>query len=186
MTGMSASSIGASADGARRRRSAPASPLPIAKPSATNTTSAETLTAASTFCTTRPEPRPRMWTTVSATIAASATSVLRRHDQRNQRERHGQERRGVGRRRHEAADVIRQRDRARRDRAGEAGDERRPPAQEPRRRSVGVAQVDVLAAGVRPQRGELGVRHRAGERQRAAERPDEQNRPRVGDERRRR
>ena len=67
--------------------------------------------------------------------------------------------------RNEARDVVGERDGAGRDRAGEAGNERGPPGEERRERTEGVAQVDVLAAGVRPHRRELGVGHRAGERE---------------------
>ena len=56
------------------------------------------------------------------------------------------QRRGIGGRRDEPADVVGQRDRARRDRAGEAGDERRPAAQKRRRRS------DTRRAGRRTRR----------------------------------
>ena len=45
------------------------------------------------------------------------------------------------------------------------------PGEERGERSERVAQVDVFAAGVRPQRRELGVGHRAGERERAAGEP---------------
>ena len=44
-------------------------------------------------------------------------------------------------------------------------------------RAERLAQVDVFAAGVRPQRRELRVRHRAGEREHAADEPHAEHRP---------
>ena len=117
-------------------------------------------------------PRPLMWTSDRPTIAVIATIAC------------GVTTSGahgigivssgvrVGRGRNEAADVVGERDGAGGDGAGESGDERRPAGQERRERAVRVAQVDVLAAGARPQRGQLRVRHRAGKREQAAEQPD--------------
>ena len=66
-------------------------------------------------------------------------------------------------------------------RTAEAGDERRPAGQKAGQRAEGLAEIDVLAAGLRPQRGELGVGHRAHEREHAAGHPREQEPGRVRD-----
>ena len=98
--------------------------------------SADTFSAASTLPTTRPGPTPRRWIHDISAIAASATSACRENDQRHERQRDREERRRVGGRRHEAAEVEREHDRARGDRAGEAGDERRPAGEERREPAV--------------------------------------------------
>ncbi len=96
---------------------------------------------------------------------------------RNERNGNGEERRLVGRGRHETADVFRERDRCGGDGAGEPGDKRRPPCQERGERPERIAQIDVLAAGARPKRRQLRIGHRAGERQHAAEHPDAEHGP---------
>ena len=50
--------------------------------------------------------------------------------------------------------------------------------------TVGRAQVDVFAAGPRPQRRQLGIRRRAAEREHAARHPDAEEQPRVRNTRR--
>ena len=65
--------------------------------------------------------------------------------------------------------------------AAEPGDKRGPPGQEAGERAERLSQIDVLAAGLRPQRGELGVGHRAHEREHAAAHPREQEPRRVRD-----
>ena len=52
-------------------------PLPIERPSAMKTTSAETFRAASTLPTMRPGPTPRTWTQHIRAMTASATSAWR-------------------------------------------------------------------------------------------------------------
>ena len=104
----------------------------------------------------------------------------RRHAEREHG--HREDRTHVGHCGNEAADVISERDGAGRDRAGETGDERRPSRQERGERTERLAQVDILAPGTGPQRGELGVRHRAGERQGPADQPHTNHRHRLRDE----
>ena len=103
--------------------------------------------------------------------------------QRVNRERHhdGGERNGdreqrgaIGDARHEPVERDDEEDGAGGDRAAEPGDKRRPPGQETGERSVGFAEVHVLTARFRPQRGEFGVGHGAHERQHASSHPGEQ------------
>ena len=101
-----------------------------------NTSSADTLSVASTFLTTRPGPTPRMCTNANSAIAAIATQRVPRERQRHVRKRHDEKRRGVGCTRNKALENEYQKDRACGHRAGKAGDERRPPGHEPRKRPV--------------------------------------------------
>ncbi len=80
---------------------------------------------------------------------------------------------------HETIEIDRDTDAAGRNRAAEAGDERRPPGEEGREASERLAQVHVLAAGFRLPRRQFRVRQRAGERQRSAEYPHAENRRAV-------
>ena len=81
--------------------------------------------------------------------------------------------------RQEASEVEGEDHRAGGDRAGEAGDERGPAGEERGDASEPGVQVDVLAAGPRPQRGQLRVGHRAGERQRPGGQPGEEEEGRM-------
>ena len=166
---MSASSHAPAATGAApwTRGSTP-SRRRASSPSAMKMSSADTFSPASTFITKRPGPTPRRWIQAIRPMAASATMAWREIVSGTSGTRDDEERRRVARRRHEAPDVEREDDGAGRDGAGEAGDKRRPAGQERRETAERRAQVDVLATGARPQRGELGIRHRAGKREQAA------------------
>jgi len=96
---------------------------------------------------------------------------LARDDERNQRQRDGEDWRRIRRRWNEARDVVGKRKGAGGDRARETGDERGPPRQECRERTKRFAEVDVLAACPRPKRGQFRIRHRPGERQCATDEP---------------
>ena len=104
---------------------------------------------------------------------------LPRHRQRNPGNRHDQQRRIACRSRHEASEVKREHGSAGRDGAGKAGDKRRPPGQKSGHAAERGIEVHVFAAGSRSQRGELGIRHRAGKRERAAGQPRRQKQPRI-------
>ena len=65
-------------------------------------------------------------------------------------------------------------------RAAKSGNERRPSREKAGQRAVGLAQIDVLAAGLRPQRRELGVGHRAHEREDPSRQPRQQEPGGVG------
>ena len=75
----------------------------------------------------------------------------------------------------ETPEVVGHGNRAGRNGPREAGDERRPAGQESGERSVRRAQIDVLAAGTRPERGEFRVRHGARECQQSAGEPHRQH-----------
>ena len=107
-----------------------------------------------------------------------------RERERDERQRDDEQRRRVVGGRHESADVCGEHHRAGRDCAGESGDERRPAGQERGQPAERRLQVDVLAAGARPHRGELRVGHRARKRQRTAHHPCGQEPPRAGHARR--
>ena len=163
----------------RRRPPAPrpatrfdADPAPSDKPSAMKISSAETLSAGEDV--------------LHDAARADAADVDPRHQRRWPRSRRaparekvsgtngsGMTRSGVASRAagHEAPEIEREHDGAGRDRAGEAGDERRPAGEERGQPAERRAQVDVLAAGARPQRRQLGVRHRAGKREQRRRRP---------------
>ena len=74
---------------------------------------------------------------------------------------------------------LREADRERGDRAGEDAEEREPAGQEARERMERLAEVDVVAAGVREARAKLRVRERAGEREQPADHPDREDQARV-------
>ena len=82
-------------------------------------------------------------------------------------------------RREQDPQVGRERDRGRGDRRREPGRQRHPAAHEADRRVIGLAQVDVLAAGARHHRAELGVRRGAAQREHAADDPRQQDRQRI-------
>ena len=154
-------------------------------------TNAATFSAASTSLTSRPGPTPRRWIHAIPKMAAIATMLCGDAVSTSVPGMIGmREKRSVVRgRRNEATQIEREHDRAGRDGAGETRHERRPPGQEAGQRSERRAQVDVLAAGARPQRRQLRVGHRAGERQPAAGDPRREERQgarhRRGDLRRR-
>ena len=102
------------------------------------------------------------------------------HRVRGERNWNGEQRRAVGDTGDEAVERDDQEDRARGHRAGEAGHERGPSRQKAGERTEGFAQVDVLAAGLRPQRGQLGVGHRAHEREDSPTDPRQEEPRRVG------
>ena len=158
----------------------PNDPWPHPNPSVMKTSSAETFAPARMLCTTRPDPC--RWTNDSATIAAMATSAWRRHDKIHDRDRQPEQRRLAGGGRHEAADVLRERDGAGGNRARESRHERRPAGEKRRHRSVRVPQIDVFAAGMRAQGRQFGVRHGAGKREQAAEDPHADHRRAGRDE----
>ena len=90
-----------------------------------------------------------------------------------------EQRRRVRDARHEAIECGDEEHCAGRHRATEARDERGPPGQEAGKRPVRLAQIDILAARFRAERGELRIRHRAHEREHAAADPREQKPGRV-------
>ena len=165
---MSASSHAPAATGAAPWTRFDPDPAPSVSPSAMKMRSADTFRPASTFITNRPGPTPRIWTQAIRPMAASATMAWREIVSGTNGTRDDQERRRVARRRHEAPDVEREDDGARRGGTGKAGDKRRPAGQERGQTAERGAQVHVLATGPRPQRGELGIRHGAGKREQAA------------------
>ena len=63
------------------------------------------------------------------------------------------------------AEIAREADRDRRDRAGLDDQEQRPAVQETPERRERLAEIDVLAAGARHHRRQLAVRQRADDRQ---------------------
>ena len=120
-----------------------------------------------------------MWMSASPTIAVSATIV--RGENTSGRPGTGIVRSGVAScaAGHESPEIVRRAEGAGGHRAGEPGDERRPPGQEGRQLTVAFPQVDVLAARSRAQRPEFGVRHRAGEGEQPAAQPDREKPQRV-------
>ena len=136
-----------------------------------NTSSASTFSVASTFITTRPGPTPTMCTNANSHTAVIASSVCRENvsgTYGSGMTKNGVEFAAPGMNR--SSTMIRKIALAA-IASRKACDERRPTGHEAGERSVGFAQIDVFAAGARPQRGQLGVRHRAEEREHAARNP---------------
>jgi hypothetical protein len=106
---------------------------------------------------------------------------LTRQHELHERQRQRDDRRCVCGERHEPAQVSGKRNGARRDRSRKTSDERRPAAEERSKRTVGFAQVHVLAAGTGLESRQFGVGHRAGECERTAREPDEQDAGAVRD-----
>ena len=81
---------------------------------------------------------------------------------------------------HEAIERRDEEHGAGRHRAAEARHERGPPGQEAGKASVRLAEVDILSARLRTERGEFRVGHRTHEREHAAGQPCQQKPGRVG------
>ena len=136
-----------------------------------NTSSASTFSVASTFITTRPGPTPTMCTIANSQTAVIASSVCRENvsgTYGSGMTKNGVEFAAPGINR--SSTTIRKIALAAM-RARETGDKRRPSGHEAGERPVRLAQIHVLAAGARPQRRQLGVRHGPEEREHAAGNP---------------
>jgi hypothetical protein len=116
-------------------------------------------------------------------------------DQQNADELGGRERQGVlsaqverrhdeaivGDPGHQRAEVAREPDRHRRDRAGLDDQKERPAVEKAPDRRERFAEIDVLAAGARHHRRELAVRQRPDDRQQPCDHPPDQQPPRTAD-----
>ena len=138
-----------------------------------------TLAAASRFCTTRPGPTPRTCTSVNSTMSAMATSACGVTARSDGPEAALEQRARVGGGGNESSEVEGKPHGAGGNRARESRDEGRPAGEKRGQRPEGLAQVDVLAAGLRPKRGQLGIGHGARKGDGAAEQPDRHHRPRI-------
>ena len=136
--------------------------------------------AASVFWTTRPGPRPTACTTLKTAMIVNAARFCGESVSDSDAEREREPRASSSATRARSAEEAGQADGGGGDGAGETGDERRPPGEERGQRPVGGAQIDVLAAGARPHRRQLGVGHRPGEREQAADQPHRHQRPGFG------
>ena len=135
-----------------------------------------TLRMVSAVCTRPPTTTVRQLTVAKNTIAAIATTCVRPNCQCIVRPSDVVGRLGPGRaHRHDGREKRRKADAEDRDRSGSGDDEAHPSEEKRRQLAVGLAKVDVLAAGVRQHRAELRIAQRAGEREQAGGDPGRQH-----------
>ncbi len=108
---------------------------------------------------------------MDVTPRANADAV----DQREQR-KHGDGDDAVGDRQlHQIAEIAREGDRNRSHAAGLDHQQQRPAVKEGGHGPIGVAQIGILAADLRPPSGKLGINERRGQRDNAANDPHSDN-----------
>ena len=137
------------------------------RPISTSSAMAPTLSTVNRFCTNAPASTPRQLTHVRSAMIADRDQLRAR-----QREEAELEQQVVlAEVQPDAAEELGERDRHRRVEPALDDEEDRPAVEEPDERPEGLAQKDVLAAGLGHHRAQLAVGERAEQRQRAADEP---------------